>query len=66
MNYAKRIKKLQNNLKRKKIDALLVSQPENRHYLTGYRGGDHGIGETSGSTHYTLFRLNLSAHGFSI
>lgn len=48
MNYSRRIKKLQNNLKRKKIDALLVSQPENRHYLTGYRGGDHGIGETSG------------------
>ena len=48
MNYSKRIQTLQNNLKRKKIDALLVSQPENRHYLTGYRGGDHGIGETSG------------------
>jgi len=48
MNYSRRIKKLQRNLARKKIDALLVSQPENRHYLTGYRGGDHGIEETSG------------------
>lgn len=48
MNYSKRIKKLQTKLKQKKIDAFLVSQPENRRYLTGYRGGDHGIGETSG------------------
>jgi len=48
MNYSRRIKTLQKNLRRKKIDALLVSQPENRHYLTGYRGDDHGIGETSG------------------
>ncbi len=48
MNYSRRIKKLQGTLRRKKIDAFLVSQPENRHYLTGYRGGDHGIGETSG------------------
>lgn len=48
MNYSKRVKKLQAKLRRKKIDALLVSQPENRRYLSGYRGGDHGIGETSG------------------
>jgi Xaa-Pro aminopeptidase len=48
MNYPARIKKLQAKLRRKKIDALLVSQPENRRYLSGYRGGDHGIGETSG------------------
>lgn len=33
---------------RKKIDALLVSKPENRRYLSGYRGGDHGIDESSG------------------
>lgn len=48
MNYTKRIKTLQKKLRRKKIDAMLVSQPENRRYLCGYRGGDHGIGETSG------------------
>ena len=36
------------SLKRKKVDCLLVSKPENRRYLCGYRGGDHGIGETSG------------------
>jgi len=27
---------------------MLVSNPENRRYLCGYRGGDHGIGESSG------------------
>jgi len=48
MNYPGRIGKLQAKLRRKKIDALLVSQPENRRYLSGYQGGDHGIGETSG------------------
>lgn len=48
MNYQKRIKKLQKRLKRKKLDALLVTQPENRRYLCGYTDGDHGILETSG------------------
>jgi Xaa-Pro aminopeptidase len=48
MNYTKRIKILQKKLKKKNLDAMLVSQPENRRYLCGYRGGDHGIGETSG------------------
>ncbi len=48
MDYQQRIKKLQEKLRRKKIDALLVSQPENRRYLSGYRGGDHGISESSG------------------
>ena len=48
MDYQQRIKKLQNKLRRKKVDALLISQPENRRYLSGYRGGDHGITESSG------------------
>lgn len=48
MNYTHRIQTLQRVLQRKKLDALLVTQPENRRYLTGYTGGDHGIGETSG------------------
>ncbi len=48
MNYSKRIDKLQGLLRRRKIDAMLVAQPENRRYLSGYSGGDHGIGETSG------------------
>ena len=48
MNYRKRIETLQATLRRQKVDALLISQPENRRYLSGYAGGDHGIGETSG------------------
>lgn len=48
MDYHQRIAKLQAKLRRKKIDAFLVSKPENRRYLCGYRGGDHGISESSG------------------
>ncbi len=48
MDYQQRIKKIQEKLRRKKVDALLVSQPENRRYLCGYRGSDHGISESSG------------------
>lgn len=43
-----RILQLQATLRRKKIDALLVSQPDNRRYLSGYTAPDHGIQETSG------------------
>ncbi|PIE64894.1 MAG: peptidase M24 [Desulfobacterales bacterium] len=48
MDYAKRRHKLQRQLKRKKLDALLISQPHNRRYLTGYSASDHDISETSG------------------
>lgn len=48
MEYRQRISRLQAKLKRKKLDALLVSKPENRRYLCGYAGGDHGIAESSG------------------
>ncbi len=48
MNYSSRIQRLQKRLRRKKLDALLVSQPENRRYLSGYTATDHGIAETSG------------------
>ena len=48
MDYKKRIKKLQKKLKRRNIDALLVSQPHNRRYLSGYTAVDHDISESSG------------------
>jgi Xaa-Pro aminopeptidase len=48
MPYAVRIKKLQEILRRKKLDATLISQPQNRRYLSGYTAIDHGIEETSG------------------
>ncbi len=43
-----RIKTLQKKLRRRKLDALFVSEPHNRRYLSGYCGEDHGIGESSG------------------
>ncbi len=49
MNYKKRLKRLQAAIKRRKQGAMLVCQPENRRYLTGYCGGDHGISESSGA-----------------
>ncbi|HIQ36805.1 MAG TPA: hypothetical protein EYH36_02240, partial [Desulfocapsa sulfexigens] len=33
MSIAKRIKKIQAGLRRKKIDAILITQPHNRRYL---------------------------------
>jgi Xaa-Pro aminopeptidase len=35
-------------LRRQKIDALLVTQPDNRRYLSGYTAGDMNISESSG------------------
>ncbi len=44
----KRVSRLQKKLRRKKIDAILVAQPENRRYLSNYSATDHGILESSG------------------
>lgn len=38
MNTADRLGRLRRELKKKKIGALLVSQPENRYYLSGFSG----------------------------
>ncbi len=43
-----KIKTVQTRLKRRKIDAILISQPENRFYLSGFSAGDHNISESSG------------------
>lgn len=48
MPYTSRIIKLQKALSRRKLDAILISQPQNRHYLCGYTASDHGIQESSG------------------
>ena len=48
MNYSRRRLELQKKLRRKRIDALLVSQPENRRYLCGFSATDHSISESSG------------------
>lgn len=43
-----RLSRLRHTLRRKGIDALLVSQPDNRRYLSGYTAPDHGIQESAG------------------
>ena len=43
-----RISKLQASLRRRKLDAILITEPQNRRYLSGYTAVDHGIQETSG------------------
>ncbi len=48
MDYPQRIARLQARLRRQKIDALLVGQPENRRYLSGFSSTDHSIAESSG------------------
>ncbi|MEE4166969.1 MAG: Xaa-Pro peptidase family protein [Desulfocapsaceae bacterium] len=70
MDFKRRRQHLKTILRRKKIDALLVSQPENRTYLSGYRAPDHSIAESSGflfipargeSLLLTDFRFKLQA-----
>lgn len=48
MDYGKRIKKLQKQLRVRSVDGLLVSEPHNRRYLSGFTATDHNIGESSG------------------
>jgi Xaa-Pro aminopeptidase len=48
MPYSKRLQKLQKKLRGKKLDAILIAQPENRRFLSGYSAPDHGITESSG------------------
>ncbi len=42
------LSRLQRLLARRRFDALLVSQPENRRYLSGYSATDSSIAESSG------------------
>jgi len=49
MDYAGRISRLQKRLRRRKIDAFLVTEPNNRRYLSGFTATDHNIGESSGA-----------------
>ncbi|MDF1614030.1 M24 family metallopeptidase [Desulfurivibrio dismutans] len=45
---AERLARLRRRLQRRRLDVLLVTQPENRRYLSGYTASDHGINESSG------------------
>lgn len=42
------LERIQIRLRRRGIDAILVSQPENRRYLSGYTAPDHSINESAG------------------
>jgi Xaa-Pro aminopeptidase len=44
----KQLEKIKAAIKRKSADALLVTQPENRRYLSGYTATDLSIAESSG------------------
>lgn len=46
--YGNRLESLRGMLRRRKLDAILVSQPDNRRYLSAYSAADHGIQESSG------------------
>ncbi len=45
---SQRIGRLQASLRRRKLDAVLISEPYNRRYLSGYTAANHGIQESSG------------------
>jgi Xaa-Pro aminopeptidase len=42
------IAKLKSRLANRNLDAILISQPDNRRFLSGYSATDHGIEESSG------------------
>lgn len=45
----KSLEKIQTSLRRKNLDALLVTQPENRRYLSGFTATDLAIAESAGA-----------------
>ena len=44
-----RINLIKKALQNRKLDAMLVTQPDNRRYLSGFKAGDMNIGESSGA-----------------
>ena len=44
-----RLSRLKKALRSRKLDALLVTQPDNRRYLSGFKAGDMNIGESAGT-----------------
>jgi len=42
------LERIRGNLKQRHLDAILVTQPENRRYLSGYTARDHAINESAG------------------
>ncbi|MDR3089210.1 MAG: aminopeptidase P family protein [Desulfobulbaceae bacterium] len=48
IDYQKRLARIRNELERLGLDAILVGNPFNRRYLSGFTARDHGIEESSG------------------
>ncbi|MFA6284857.1 MAG: Xaa-Pro peptidase family protein [Desulfurivibrionaceae bacterium] len=42
------LERIRRSLKRRQLDGILVTQPENRRYLSGYTARDHAINESAG------------------
>ena len=42
------LERIRRSLKRRQLDGILVTQPENRRYLSGYTARDHSINESAG------------------
>jgi Xaa-Pro aminopeptidase len=48
MGTQRALDRIRRSLKRRQLDAILVTQPENRRYLSGYTARDHAINESAG------------------
>ncbi|MCA1765777.1 MAG: Xaa-Pro peptidase family protein [Desulfobulbaceae bacterium] len=48
-DFMDRLGRLKKKLRNRGLDALLVTQPQNRRYLSGFRAGDMNISESSGA-----------------
>ncbi|MBW1933863.1 MAG: aminopeptidase P family N-terminal domain-containing protein, partial [Deltaproteobacteria bacterium] len=48
-NYLKRMKRVRAILAGRGLDALLITCPENRRYLSGFTAEDVGISESAGA-----------------
>ncbi|PIE56290.1 MAG: peptidase M24 [Desulfobulbus propionicus] len=44
-----RVDRVKRALRRRRLDAILITEPHNRRYLSGYTVSDHGIEESSGA-----------------
>jgi len=42
------LERIRHSLKRRQLEAILVTQPDNRRYLSGYTARDHAINESAG------------------
>jgi Xaa-Pro aminopeptidase len=58
--YIHRVQSLRKELKKRSLSGILISQPENRRYLSGFKPGDPQLNESSG---FLLIGHNLAILG---